>query len=84
MNIMQLFTGDTENSRHSLKNIRHYNAAMAMAFWNAPLNEHAGRGPKNVKIHGQSYHLTAVQEAQQGQAPQYAQFNILDTNEAMR
>ena len=55
-----------------------------MASWNATLNEHAGRGPKVVTIHGQSYHLTAAQEAQQGQPAQYAQFYILDTNEAMQ
>ena len=83
VNILQLFNGDTANSRHFLHNIRHYNAAMAMASWNATVNEHAGRGPRVVTIHGQSYHLTAAQEAQQGQQAQYAQLYILDTNEAM-
>ena len=83
INILQLFNGDTANSRHFLQNIRHYNAAMAMASWNATLNEHAGRGPRVVTIHGQSYHLTAAQEAQQGQQAQYAQLYILDTTEAM-
>ena len=48
------------------------------------LNEHAGRGPRVVTIHGQSYHLTAAQEAAQGQLPQYAQLYILDTNEAVQ
>ena len=83
-NIVQLFSGDTANSRHFLDNIRHYNAVMAMASWNATLTEHAGRGPQVVTIHGQAYHLTAAQEAPQGQPPQYAQLYILDTIEAMQ
>ena len=82
-NIVELFSGDTAHSRHFLENIRHYNAAMSMASWNAALNEHAGRGPRVVTIHGQAYHLTAAQEAPHGQPPQYAQLYILDTNEAM-
>ena len=80
---MELFRGDTPHSRNFLENIRHYNAAMSMASWNAALNEHAGRGPRVVTIPGQAYHLTAAQEAPQGQPPQYAQLYILDTNEAM-
>ena len=83
-NIVELFSGNTAHSRHFLENIRHYNAAMSMASWNAALNEHAGRGPRVVTIHGQAYHLTAAQEAPQGQPPQYAQLYILDTNEAMQ
>ena len=83
-NIVELFSGDTTHSRHFLDNIRHYNAAMSMASWNATLNEHAGRGPRVVTIHGQAYHLTAAQEAPQGQQPQYAQLYILDTNDAMQ
>ena len=83
-NIVQLFTGDTAQSRHFLENIRHYNAAVAMASWNAMLNEHAGRRPRVVTIHGQSYHLIAAQEAPEGQRPQYAQLYILDTNEEMQ
>ena len=53
-----------------------------MASWNATLNEHAGRGPGVITIHGQAYHLTAAQEAPEGWPPQYAQLYILDTNEA--
>ena len=83
-NIVERFSGDTAHSRHFLENIRHYNAVMAMASWNATLNEHAGRGPRVVTIHGQAYHLTAVQEAPRGQPPQYAQLYILDTNAAMQ
>ena len=82
-NILQLFQGDTAHSRHFLENIRHYNAVMAMASWNATVTEHAGRGPRVVTIHGQPYHLTAAQEAPHGMPPQYAQLYILDTNEAM-
>ena len=82
--IVDLFSGETADSRHFLENIRHYNAAFAMASWNATLNEHAGRGPRVVTIHGQAYHLTAAQEAPEGQPPQYAQLYILDTNEAMQ
>ena len=81
--IVELFTGDTAHSRHFLENIRHYNAVMAMASWNATVTEHAGRGPRVVTSHGQPYHLTAAQEAPQGMPPQYAQLYILDTNEAM-
>ena len=83
-NNIELFTGDAAQSRHFLENIRHYNAAFAMASWNATLNEHAGRGPRVVTIHGQAYHLTAAQEVPEGQPPQYAQLYILDTNEAMQ
>ena len=82
--IGELFSVETAASRHFLENIRHYNAAFAMASWNAMLNEHAGRGPRVVTIHGQAYHLTAAQEAPEGQPPQYAQLYILDTNEAMQ
>ena len=74
-NVMQLFTSETADSRHFLQKNRHYNAT---------LNEHAGRGPRVVTIHGQSYHLKAAQEAAQGQLPQYAQLYILDTNEAVQ
>ena len=83
-NIVELYNGDTPHSRHFLEHIRHYNAAMSMASWNAALTEHAGRGPRVVTIHGQAYHLTAAQEAPQGQPAQYAQLYILDTNEAMQ
>ena len=83
-NIIELFAGDTAHSRHFLENIRHYNAALALASWNATLNKHAGSGPRVVTIHGQAYHLTAAQEAPEGQPPQYAQLYILDTNEAMQ
>ena len=55
-----------------------------MASWNATVTEHAGRGPRVVTIHGQAYHLTAAQEAPEGQPPQYAQLYILDTNEALQ
>ena len=82
--IVDLFSDETADSRHFLENIRHYNAAFAMASWNATLNEHAGRGPRVVTIHGQAYHLTAAQEAPEGQPHQYAQLYILDTNEAMQ
>ena len=82
--IVELFSGETADSRHFLENIHHYNAAVAMASWNATVNEHAGRGPRVVTIDGQTYHLTAAQEAPEGQSPQYAQLYILDTNEAMR
>ena len=81
---MELFSGETADSRHFLDNIRYYNAAFAMASWNATLNEHAGRGPRVVTIHGQAYHLTAAQEAPEGQPPQYAQLYILDSKEAMQ
>ena len=81
---MELVSGDTAHSRHFVENIRQYTAAMALASWNATLNEHAGRGPRVVTIHGQAYHLTAAQEAPQGQPPQYAQLYIFDTNEAMQ
>ena len=67
--IVELFSGETADSRHFLENIRHYNAAFAMASWNATLNEHSGRGPRVVTIHGQAYHLTAAQEAPEGQPP---------------
>ena len=83
-NIVELFSGDTAHSRHFLENIRHYNASMSMASWNATLNEHAGRGPRVVTIHGQAYHLTAAQEAPQGMPPQYAQLYTLETNAAMQ
>ena len=83
-NIVELFNGDTAQSRHFLENIHHYNAAMSMASWNATLTEHAGRGPRVVTSHGQAYHLTAVQEAPQGIPPQYAHLYILDTNAAMQ
>ena len=82
--IVELFSGETADSRHFLENIRHYNTAFAMASWNATLNEHAGRGPRVVTIHGQAYHLTAAQKAPEGQPPQYAQLYILDSNEAMQ
>ena len=82
--IIDLFTGDTPQAHHFLENIRHYNAALSMASWNAQLREHAGRGPRVVTIHGQPYHLTSAQEAPEGQAPQYAQLYILDTNEALQ
>ena len=81
---MELFSGETADSRHFLENIRHYNAAFAMASWNATLNAHAGMGPRVVTIHGQAYHLTAAQEAPEGQPPQYAQLYILDTNATMQ
>ena len=55
-----------------------------MASWNAQVREHAGRGPRVVTIHGQPYHLTAAQEAPEGQASQYAQLYILDTNESLQ
>ena len=83
-NILNLFAGDTTQSRHFLDNIRHYNATMSMASWNATLTDHAGRGPRVVTIHGQAYHLTAAQEAPEGQPPQYAQLYILDTNDALQ
>ena len=41
-------------------------------------------GPRVVTIHGQPYHVTPGQEAPEGQAPQYAQLYILDTNEALQ
>ena len=82
--IIDLFTGDTPQAHHFLENIRHYNAALSMASWNAQVREHAGRGPRVVTIHGQPYHLTSAQEAPEGQAPQYAQLYILDTNEALQ
>ena len=82
--VVELFTGYTAHSKHFLDNIRHYNAALSMASWNATLTEHPGRGPQLVTIHGQPYHLTAAQEAPEGQPPQYAQLYILDTNEALQ
>ena len=69
-NIVDLFSGDTAQSRHFPDNIRHYNATMSMKTWNATLTEHAGRGPRVVTIHGQAYHLAAAQEAPEGQPPQ--------------
>ena len=83
-NGMELFGGNTAELCHFLENILHYNATMSMASWNATLSEHAGRGPRVVTIHGQAYHLTAAQEAPEGQPPQYAQLYILDTNDALQ
>ena len=83
-NIVELFSGNTAESHHFLENIRHYNATMSMASWNATVTEHAGRGPRVVTIHGQAYHLTAAQEASEGQPPQYVQLYILDTNDALQ
>ena len=83
-NVLDLFSGNTAKSRHFLENIRHYNATMAMASWNATLTVHAGRGPRVVTIHGQPYHLTAAQEAPEGRPPQYAQLYILDANDALQ
>lgn len=37
-----------------------------------------------LTIHGQTYHLTAQEEAPQGRQPQYEQLYILDTNQAMQ
>ena len=83
-NILELFSGNTAESRHFLEHIRHYNATMSMASWNAAVTEHAGRGPRVVTIHGQAYHLTAAQEAPEGQPPQYAQLYILNTTDALQ
>ena len=83
-NVVELFSGNTAQSRQFLDNIRHYNATLAMASWNATLTEHAGRGPRVVTIHGQAYHLTAAQEAPEGRPPQYAQLYILDANDALQ
>ena len=82
--IIEIFTGDTPQAHDFLENIRLYNAAPSMASWNAQVREHAGRGPRAVTIHCQPYHLTAAQEAREGQPPQYAQLYILDTNEALQ
>ena len=82
--ILELFSGNTAESRHFLENIRHYNAIMSMASWNATVTEHAGRGPRVVTIHGQAYYLTAAQEAPEGQPLQYAQLYILDNNDALQ
>ena len=62
--ILELFNGDTAQSPHFLENIRNYNAALSMAFWNAKLREPPSRGPRVVTIHGQPYHLTAAQKPQ--------------------
>ena len=83
-NVVELFSGSTAQSRHFLEKIRHYNATMAMASWNAALTEHAGRGPRVVTIHGQAYHLTAAKEAPEGRPAQYAQLYILDANDALQ
>ena len=82
--VVQLFTADTPQSRHFLENIRHYNAVLSMASWNATLREHAGMGPRVITIHGQPYHMTSAQEAPDGHPPQYAQLCILDTNKALQ
>ena len=37
-NIIDLFSAETPQSRHFLEKIRHYNAALAMASWNATVN----------------------------------------------
>ena len=81
-NILELFTGNTEDSQHCLGEIRHRNAAMLMASWNAILTEYVGRGPRVVTIHGQAYQLTAAQAAPKGQPPQYAQLYMLESTNA--
>ena len=83
-NIIDLFSAETPQSRHFLENICHYNAALAMASWNATVNELPGRGPCVVTIHGQTFHLTSAADAPEGQHPQYSQLYILDTNQALQ
>ena len=83
-NIVDLFIGESASSRHFLQNIRHYNCALAMASWNAPIDQHPGRGPKVITIHGQAYHLTSAGEPLPGERPQYAQLYILDTDQALQ
>ena len=83
-NMVQLFTGDTLQFCHFLENIHHYNTAQSMVSWNTTIRKHAGRGPRVITIHGQTYHLSAAEEAPDGKHPQYAQLYILDTNEVLQ
>lgn len=71
-------------SRNFRANIRNYNAAFAMASWNANIQIHRGRGPQVVTIHGQAYHATGPLLPQTGHTPQYAQLYIMDSRQALQ
>ena len=67
-----------------MENICQYNAAKAMASWNATVNQLPGRGPCVVTIHGQTYNLTSATDAADGEHPPYSQLYILDANQELQ
>ena len=81
--IVNLYNGESVDSRHFHDNIRQYNSSMAMASWNATLREQVGWGPCVMAIHGQAYHLTSA-VADPPQQPKYAQLYMLDTQQAVK
>eukprot|EP00794_Sanderia_malayensis_P017148 gene17148-biopygen14755 len=82
--VLGLFEGITDDSRHFLANLRQYNSMMAFASWQAQLRTHAGRGVPVITIHGKAYHMTGVQEPNENRTAQYAELYIMDTRQAMR
>ena len=84
LTIRQLFSGDSPDSVHFHQHIRNYNAALAMASWNAPIVQHPGQGPKVVTIHGQAYHLTSPPDPPPGQPRTFAQLYVLNSRQGIR
>eukprot|EP00112_Aurelia_sp_Birch-Aquarium-sp1_P020718 Seg540.7 transcript_id=Seg540.7/GoldUCD/mRNA.D3Y31 product="ATP-dependent DNA helicase PIF1" protein_id=Seg540.7/GoldUCD/D3Y31 len=82
--IRQLFSGNSPDSAQFHQHIRNYNAALAMASWNAPIVQHPGQGPKVVTIHGQAYHLTSPPDPPPGQPRKFAQLYVLDSRQGIR
>ena len=54
-----------------------------MASWNARIDDHQGRGPKVVTIHGQTYHTTSPADPPPGLRRQFGQLYILDSQQAL-
>ncbi len=81
--IIDVFSGRSNNSANFKKHIRSYNSALAMASLNASLVAHEGIGPQVVTIHGPVYHLTSGAVGEHRDTPQYAQLYIMDTNQAL-
>ena len=54
-----------------------------MASWNARIDNHDGRGPRVVTIHGQAYHTTSPADPPPGHHRQFSQLYILDSQQAL-
>lgn len=84
--IKKLYMGNDFRSKNFLNNIRSYNSAIAMASMGAPGNRNpldvVNNAPYCLKIHGQYHHLTSM-AMRPAEAPRFAQFYFLDTEEVI-
>jgi len=80
----ELLTNNDQKSKEFLKNIRHYNSALAFASFNCEETQFASRGTTCFRINGQIYHrlnLAALHNKDK-EDPQFAQYYLIDSAES--